>query len=395
MTTPDPRDRALEALLRRQGRGLSSPDGCLDAETLAAWADDGLDDTTRASAEAHVADCARCQALVATVVRTEPVPAPAEAPTLWHRLGLRWLVPLTAAAAAVVLWVAAPPPAPEAPADTIAAAPAAIEQARPVERDTVEPPPARPSEGAAFRQAAPPIIAPPAAPAAAAPPAVSSAASGSRAGEATGAKPDVAALESKRDAGASPDERQRLAKQAAPAADALTELTSREERAADEPLPAPPPAPSENAASPSPARAAAGGATAIGRTTGASSSALADRSATPGIVSGDPAVQWRTAGPGAIERSTNGGTSWDRLPTGVAGEITAGAAPAATVCWLVGRDGLVLVTTDVRTWRRVSSPVAADLVAVTAADARTATVRAVDGAQFRTTDGGATWMRLR
>lgn len=397
MTTPDPRDRALEALLRRQGRGLSPSDDCLDAETLAAWADDSLDDTARVSAEAHVADCARCQAVVATIVRTEPGPAPAAVPSLWHRLGLRWLVPLTAAATAVVLWIVVPPPRPETPADTIATAPAATEQARPAERDTAEVQPAPPREGAAFRQAVPDTSEPPASPAAAAPPAGAGAASESRAdGKAAGTRSNVApALEAKRNADALPDERQRLAKQAAPAAaDALAELTSREERAANEPLPAPPATPAENAASPSPARPAAGGATALGRVTGAASSAVADRVATPTIVSGDPAVQWRLARPGAIERSTDGGASWDRLPTGVAGEITAGAAPSATVCWLVGREGLVLVTTDARTWRRVSSPVAADLMAVTSTDARSATVRAADGTAFRTTDGGATWVRL-
>jgi photosystem II stability/assembly factor-like uncharacterized protein len=51
----------------------------------------------------------------------------------------------------------------------------------------------------------------------------------------------------------------------------------------------------------------------------------------------------------------------------------------------------VLLTTDGRQWRRLTFPVAADLTAVQATDARSATVTSVDGRRFRTADGGATW----
>lgn len=86
--------------------------GCLDAETLAAWADGALPAGERAAAEAHAADCTRCQALLAAMVRTEPEIA---APGAWWRRAptLRWLAPLTVAAAAALLWVSVDRPVPQ------------------------------------------------------------------------------------------------------------------------------------------------------------------------------------------------------------------------------------------------------------------------------------------
>src|SRR4026209_376215 len=45
---------------------------CLDAETMAAWADDALARDERQAAEAHAADCARCQALLAAMAAPMP-----------------------------------------------------------------------------------------------------------------------------------------------------------------------------------------------------------------------------------------------------------------------------------------------------------------------------------
>ncbi|MEQ1575187.1 MAG: hypothetical protein ABL993_13185 [Vicinamibacterales bacterium] len=110
------------------------------------------------------------------------------------------------------------------------------------------------------------------------------------------------------------------------------------------------------------------------------------------IVSPDPLIRWRIAG-SVAEHSTNGGSSWDAVPTGVRAELTAGAAPTTSVCWLVGRGGLVLLTVDGRDWRRVAFPETTDLSAIQATDARTASVSAADGRVFVTSDGGATWGR--
>jgi photosystem II stability/assembly factor-like uncharacterized protein len=78
---------------------------------------------------------------------------------------------------------------------------------------------------------------------------------------------------------------------------------------------------------------------------------------------------------------------------GLAAVITAGAAPTPTTCWLVGRGGTVLLTTDGKTFARTSPPDPTDLSAVRATDARSATVTTVDGREFATTDGGRTWVR--
>ena len=109
------------------------------------------------------------------------------------------------------------------------------------------------------------------------------------------------------------------------------------------------------------------------------------------IRSSDPAVRWRLGGPGFVERTVDGGTTWQRQPTGVAVDLVAGASPGTLVCWAVGRSGAVVLTTDGTQWRQVTSPVNADLVSVEANDGRTATVTAADGRTFRTTDGGLTW----
>jgi hypothetical protein len=85
------------------------------------------------------------------------------------------------------------------------------------------------------------------------------------------------------------------------------------------------------------------------------------------------------------------GPSWPAPPADIAGQITAGSAPSANVCWIVGRAGSVLRSTDHQTWQRVNIPQAADLSGITATDARTATVMAVDGRTFSTSDGGVTW----
>jgi photosystem II stability/assembly factor-like uncharacterized protein len=102
-------------------------------------------------------------------------------------------------------------------------------------------------------------------------------------------------------------------------------------------------------------------------------------------------IRWRLAGTN-VERSTNGGASWDSTQTGVSMPLTAGAAVSPTVCWIVGRGGVIILTTDGRTWRRVPLPEITDVSSVRARDARTATVTTADGRLFSTTTAGATWI---
>jgi len=108
------------------------------------------------------------------------------------------------------------------------------------------------------------------------------------------------------------------------------------------------------------------------------------------IVSPDPAIRWRING-ALVERSTDGGAQWNAVPTGMTSELTGGSAPSTTVFWAVGRGGMILRTTDGRTFFRVSFPEMTDLSAVRATDAQSAAVTTTDGRVFTTADGGATW----
>jgi len=85
------------------------------------------------------------------------------------------------------------------------------------------------------------------------------------------------------------------------------------------------------------------------------------------------------------------GPTWPGLPSDLAGQITAATGPSADVCWVVGRAGTVLRSTDHETWQRLTVPQSGDLSSIAATDARTATVTTADGRTFSTADGGATW----
>ena len=352
MSRPHDRDQAIERLLRQS---LKTPptgatDACLDAETLAAWSDGGLSGEALEMAQLHVADCARCQAMVAGVVRaaaSAPVPAPA--PRRW----LAWLVPLTAAAAALAIWVAVPRGPGTTPQST-------AENQNPVAQAKVEPAAPTPTE---------PITA-------------------AKEGQAPAAKSDQAprdqpqASELRKDADRQEVDLLKRAPQAAGGSAAL----------ADSAAPSTPPA---TAAAPAPA-APAPSAAPVARETfqarSANSAASEKLAAGTVAVSPDPAVRWRISATG-LEHSTDGGSTWDSVATGVSSALTAISAPSTTVCWVVGRSAVVLRTSDGRNFSRVTFPEITDLSAVQATDATSATITAADGRVFRTADGGATWQR--
>jgi photosystem II stability/assembly factor-like uncharacterized protein len=129
----------------------------------------------------------------------------------------------------------------------------------------------------------------------------------------------------------------------------------------------------------------------LDRSTVESFAKQADASAALDIVSPDPMSRWRIAGGRAVQRSTDGGATWQPQPAGATSDLLAGSSPSPAVCWLVGRAGLVLLTIDGRQWRAVGSPASVDLSAVRASDARTAVITASDGRTFRTSDAGRTW----
>jgi photosystem II stability/assembly factor-like uncharacterized protein len=109
------------------------------------------------------------------------------------------------------------------------------------------------------------------------------------------------------------------------------------------------------------------------------------------IVSPDSMSRWRITGGRVIEHSTDGGATWQQQFSEATFTLSAGSAPSPSVCWVVGQDGVVLLSTDGRTWRRVGFPTTAALVSVRATDERTATVTDVNGRTYGTTDGGVRW----
>jgi photosystem II stability/assembly factor-like uncharacterized protein len=92
-----------------------------------------------------------------------------------------------------------------------------------------------------------------------------------------------------------------------------------------------------------------------------------------------------------VQRSADGGATWRTENAGAADTLTAGASPSPSVCWLIGRSGTVLLSTDGRSWRRLAFPEEVDLRSITATDSENATVTTADGRVFATTDGGQTW----
>jgi hypothetical protein len=98
-------ERLMRDALRNQVSDASDTGRCLDAGTLAAWAEQTLSARERAAVDTHAAGCARCQAMLAAMVRTTP--APVAAP--WWRVHMMaWMVPVSAGAAALIVWTMLP-----------------------------------------------------------------------------------------------------------------------------------------------------------------------------------------------------------------------------------------------------------------------------------------------
>ena len=403
MKIMDALDRQLKRAAKKALIQPESAAACLDPEILAAWTDGELPARERARAEAHAAECARCQELLAALVRTVPDARPTglEQAGIWRQRRFwlsrpEWVVPI-AAAACIVLAVATGlvlhnPMKP-------AAVPAAVERGKVVEeprqetaraqsalpREETAPAtpakqPARTPEGAAEKvqtldrlrrdegersarfagSRALPEPPPPASASVATPP-PSSSSSGAMARERLADKVE----EAKKGTQPNPSE---------PPGELRAEAQSTRE--ADV------------------ARGARGA-------TSAATPAPLFRAAAPlksnrDIVSTDSKIRWRIVSdsPGAVQRSADSGQTWETLRTGAPVILRAGASPSPAVCWLVGGNGVVVVTTDGRVWRRVDVPAAGDLVGITALDDKTATVKAADGRSYQTTDGGKSWKDL-
>lgn len=336
------RDRKLEQALKHELRAAGTPDrdACVDAETLGAWADGGLDAVQMAAVELHVSTCARCQAIAGATARSSPLASGAEAPgtfSLWRW----WLAPLAATAAAVTIWMVVPEQPQTAVTPPPVAAPAQETFAQPKDQAIPsEPAPAKPATAQdALADRA------------------------QRANSLEAARDDRrerSADADKKEAGLAgkPDEERKLMREGNAVA---------AETAAAMPAAAPPSAP------------------VIGELQKSARLAFAAIE----IVSPNPASRWRIFG-AALERSENSGTTWTPL-LAVGDSVTGGTAPAAAICWLIGRAGLVMVTADGVTFARVPLPERVDVTSITATDARAATVTTADGRRFTTNDSGRNW----
>jgi photosystem II stability/assembly factor-like uncharacterized protein len=109
------------------------------------------------------------------------------------------------------------------------------------------------------------------------------------------------------------------------------------------------------------------------------------------VSSPDAVHRWRVDANGQVQHSASGGKTWQPAALAAAGTLTAGSSPAGAVCWLVGSNGVVWVTSDGLGFEPRSLSEPADLIAVRASDARRATVVARDGRSFVTADGGVNW----
>jgi Putative zinc-finger len=376
------RDHQLEQALTHELRATGTPDreACADAETLGAWADNGLDAAQMAAVEWHVSTCARCQAIVGATARSAPPSAGTEAAGrffLWRW----WLAPLAATAAAVTLWMVAPkprdiilgpsvsPPSLVAPASETVAQNQPKDQAIPIDSaagksvDTRSALADRAQSANTLQKTGEARREPPA--------------------EDAGKK--EAGLVAKRDEADA--QKQKPLKDTATAADATAaSATAASAPTAPAPTASAPTASSPTAAAPIAARPSAPAVGVLQERAGFAATPLE-------IVSPDPSSRWRILN-GAIERSEDGGATWIAIRASDGQAITGGAAPTRLICWLIGPSGLVMVTGDGRTFTRVPLPERVDLTAITATDARTAIVTTADGRRFRTNDAGRTWRQI-
>lgn len=405
---------------------------CPDADLLAAWFDRSLAPAEASRIELHAASCGVCQQILAALARSEPAvtraaPLPEADDALarpwhWH---WRWLVPVaTVLVVAVVgsrtLWAPAPAsesaavgadarlveqkaavPTPAAPGAPAEATPVGVNSAATAQQAdarasrTADEPVRRPNsppdtivaradrqtaaakdvgatpsnaEGpsAASRElaAAPPM---PAAPAVARPAAVADA--------------TYVAREESKLAGAA----QSMSK--AEGGSVANRAAVAERTVATDRMAAPAPAPHVAGALP---RAAV---QPLGVSKAGSPSPLRV-AASPGNLPGAP-VLWRFGEGGLVERSDDAGQTWQRQSSGVDAAILAGAAPSQRVCWLVGVKGLLLRTTDGRTWKRLAAPTTSDIIGIVATSETSVRITTVDRQEFTTSDGGSTWQSVK
>jgi len=420
------RDAEMDRLLRAamSDGPAGSADACPAADELSAYVEQTLARPEREALEPHLASCERCQqalAMMATMPEPAAIPAnaPARTPSWWLAGWRRWLVPATALASAAIIYVALKPAAvlqPNLSPDSIVAT-------APAESPT-------PPEAPGTSQLLPGKAVPSAAQLAeAASPRAKREEGNEEEKEAVNETPRVLARTRDKAVADRPEAKLEAAPFRADEAEAGQSATlAPVPQLAAAPVAAPPSQPPPSAEPEAMAEAqahtaqprAAGGALGVRPTRLKAGEAAAPRVAAPtgskaaadaalaapeqvvstargegsqaAIVKGAGArpLLWRLDPGARIFGSADAGRTWQLQYTG-AGRLVAGSSPSPEVCWVVGGRGLVLRTTDGRTWHAVPFPERLDLVAVLADSDRRATVHASDGRRFTTDDGGATW----
>ncbi len=377
----EPAPQGLESHTRDHGGaahpGFETDSLCPDAGLMAAFVEGNLGAGERLALEAHLADCARCQAALSVLSLDLPEEAETAAPeTRWFtwvtRPRLRWLVPISAAATvAVVFFATRPLIAPESE-EVLPSGVMQLAQAPP-------PPAALPAAGVeAVREKS-----------AAVPEKREEAGTARRVDAAKPLAGQAQVPMASRDvpAGTEPAVRTGLdRKPAEPVADLMAARVASEEKRLQPAAPAP--------AAPAPSKLV-NTASELGRGAGVAGTpaTLARSLETSPLTASAPGggVLWRFGPGGRLLRSADGGESWQPQASGAAADLLAGAALSPAVCWIVGSAGTVLLTTDGERWRSLPFPLTVDLVAVEASGASAAIVTARDGRRFETLDAGRTW----
>ena len=387
--TSEQREWALEGLLRETLAGApAGEEECLSPEILAAYCERSLDQREQESVEIHLARCPTCREAVAAMDRAAPAvtdpPAAEEssARSNWAWLwDWRWLAPATALLALAGIWFARERESTSVAQSTVQLP--LVAESRP--SASVPPVAVQSAPQPQAKTAVPPLSAP---------------------------REEKQAAAAKKSESANEEEQKELALNAPQQAeDALkSDAQQRKSEAASSDLrPAASAPPNTSIAEGKiQGRVIAGAAAADSSSAGvgrleppatnaaaprrmATLQTLEQRSSELRIPSPDPEVIWRINAGGFVERSTDGGASWQGQQVRPGAQILAGSAPSSTVCWLVGRAGTMLVTANGTDWMTASAPVNRDLVSVVASDASRAVITTAGGKKYATADGGNTW----
>lgn len=443
----DDRERSFENALASHLRAASSASephsACSDPETLAAYHERSLAPEQMASLKAHVADCERCQQILAHLQATDeiPVAAPevarqaraatnssvrvlhARKPALW-----RWVAPAGALAAALLVWVAVrennsvriPPQAPRVDAKQAETAtnltapsppPSSFEATR--KKETALSNALTLNTVASSQTAGAPKPRPQS---------LLKQKNSSGAGKKSWVADDSAQMSDnslRREVSPAPEEalQSQLAERIETTKTDAAKIEAEDKTAnarRDASLPGsrqqPPPsaaparsataAPAARTVAPSLPAGVSGGVLQQQEIAGMSKFSekpkmrLANSIGEVTISAPGGIVSWRVGQAGIVEFSSDAGKTWIVQPSGVTTDLLAGSAPSEEVCWIVGGSGTILRTTDAGAhWQKIRPPVQDDIRSVNALDARRATVSLTNGS-YQTTDGGGTWNKL-